>query len=1164
MNMKKIHLTIILLFLSIYAAGNDKLYLRIGGDACEEWQGGGTKKNGMLRLRAGESASYRHPDGKRYPKGFRVYDEGCYDLSSYKGIRMEVLLKDDKPVDFYVAYRTPTSQRINLDAEGKALVRLQGKGTHTVMLPWNRFNIDSAHRTATLMEVKEVEIGVKEGSADFSHIEAVAGNRVSLQTDVYSRPVQQGKRVVYHVEIGNTARMAQSITLNVEKKGWESMNVSLSQEQFDLQPGETATCQVTVEDNGRMPEGSREQHVIRATVNGMPSEGDEITLTTVAALSFPNIVHTSEHWDSIRSYVKHYEWARKAANEYLRLADKWQVPEYSTRKADNESFGPHLFATQEEFGLMACGIGYQLTGNKLYAEKITAFLRKLSDPVRGYPVTYRGCHQSFVQEGHFFQHIAMAYDMIRQAGTITENDERQIEETFRLYIETVQRDLVKGGINNWKLSEMCGALYCALAIQDWKLAEDMFYQPSAIVDHLAHGLMDDGWWYECSLGYNIWCTSEFSQVAIALEPWGINFKDMRIPIGTTKYYSLMPDYRNGTGRFGMNFDKWGPLTKNYVCLKDMWDAIPRFADYRGMMFAINDSAEKSAAGSGYDLAYYLFKDPEYAALVRLSDKRDLLYALPDMPDASSSYVSNSAKADNIGIAMLRSQAPDRPQSEQIQAVLHYGTHGGAHGHFDRASLLHLSRYGRSFFNPEVTWFGYASYMYKYYVQTSVTKNMVVVDGKMQEATESTCPLFYTGKMMQAAMVETNSRWSNPPYGGMIYGNGITDVFKEKAEEEGRSIPYPEDAPQYGEITGYTEPILQRQLMVVTDDYVLLADYLRGTQEHTFDCMYQIKGFQGLEADKKHFLRHDDQMNTDPLGSAQFITNCDWWSAAGTSCARFLNNRDSNQGHCEPGILKMDVYTAFPVNKEIMVGSMAVNQNVNKRITYAIKADGKILNEGKTGAWILGAVDIDQPLNHVSELVLELSSSPSRNASLFWGNARILLEDGKEIFLSELPVRKMNVKQPQKEGCDYQGGSVIIGGKPQPYALPANPEDVNQKSIIAIDLSGIKAVAFRSRLGSDYPLGDESQHRKTYAIRSKGKEAAFLNIIEPYDKEPAVISVNAISDNEVEVLLVDGRTQRIHIEGLSSDKCSVSIEEKKNGKVIRREECSCSLSAKNIE
>ena len=34
------------------------------------------------------------------------------------------------------------------------------------------------------------------------------------------------------------------------------------------------------------------------------------------------------------------------------------------------------------------------------------------------------------------------------------------------------------------------------------------------------------------------------------------------------------------------------------------------------------------------------------------------------------------------------------------------------------------------------WYSYAPYMYKFYVQTSLSKNMVVVDQKMQEPVES--------------------------------------------------------------------------------------------------------------------------------------------------------------------------------------------------------------------------------------------------------------------------------------------------------------------------------------------------------------------------------------------------------------------------------------------
>lgn len=68
---------------------------------------------------------------------------------------------------------------------------------------------------------------------------------------------------------------------------------------------------------------------------------------------------------------------------------------------------------------MACGVAWQLTHEKAHAEKVAEFLRNLSNPANGYPKTLRGCNQGLVQEGHFFQHLAMAYDMIRDAGSLS-------------------------------------------------------------------------------------------------------------------------------------------------------------------------------------------------------------------------------------------------------------------------------------------------------------------------------------------------------------------------------------------------------------------------------------------------------------------------------------------------------------------------------------------------------------------------------------------------------------------------------------------------------------------------------------------------------------------------------------------------------------------------
>ena len=125
----------------------------------------------------------------------------------------------------------------------------------------------------------------------------------------------------------------------------------------------------------------------------------------------------------------------------------------------NDNMGPYLFRTDNEGPLLACGYSWQLTGNKAHAEKVATFLRRLSNPEDGYPKTLRGCHQGLVQEGHFFQHIAQAYDMILNADVLTTADRAQIDATLRIFMETIDRASSGGGINNWNLSEVTGAFF---------------------------------------------------------------------------------------------------------------------------------------------------------------------------------------------------------------------------------------------------------------------------------------------------------------------------------------------------------------------------------------------------------------------------------------------------------------------------------------------------------------------------------------------------------------------------------------------------------------------------------------------------------------------------------------------------------------------------------
>jgi len=1136
----------------------------IGDSNFKDWTGIVSTKKREVVANVNQPISYRYPDGKRYNIGFRGYREDVSDWSQFSGLRFEVFLKDDKTVEFDICLKIPESDVKAYIAETHGRTSVVGKGWHTVYLSWDALEIKEGQRLGVLRLVKEISILAKSETAKeqirFRNVQLVKAEQVALQTEIKGKAVKSGETAVYDVEVGNTTDQPQAVQLTIKRFGWESMQPTVLPTAFELKPGETRMCQVKVIVPASMPEGSREKQELLVTANG--KEDNPLTLITASALSTPNILHTATRWKEVRDKVEKYEWAKKSRQEYEDLATKWNVPEIATKlTSDNANLGMQLFQTQEEFNFMAAGISYQLTGKKEYAEKVALFLRRLSNPETGYPKTFRGCHQSFVQEGHFFQHIVMAYDMIRPSGVLSDTDTKNIEQTFRLFVETVDKGLGNGGINNWLLSEITGALYCALAVQDWDLVEKMYNGPQGIVNHLRQGIMSDGWWYECSISYNVWCASEFSQAALALEPWGVDFINTRFPIGTSKNYSLMPEFMK-PGLYGMNFEKWGTITKNSISIKDMWDALPSFTDYRGVMFGVNDAQENRVSGQPYELAYYLYKDPEYAAVVKRGDKRDLLYGVPELPETNSVLQTKSASADNMGIVMLRSQTEKRPISEQIQSALHYGTFGGFHGHFDRTNLLNLSRYGRSFYNPEMIWFGYESYLYKFLVQTSVVSNMVVVDQKMQEPVESFKTLFYTGKMMQATEVETKARWSNPPYGGMRYdwAGGIS--FAEKCRQEGRTIPIPENAPAYGAVTGYTEPVLQRRLMVMMDDYVVLADYVKAESEHTYDWLFHMKGFSALTAQEKTFLRHDDQMNTDPLGSAQFITDCNWWKTKGAAKAEFsmcfgkgCDNAGTLVPNSEDGELKVNVTSTWPVENEIMVATAPENHDVNKLINYKISADGNVLKHGESGVWILGQVDVDVPLNGAKELKLEINSKASKNPTLFWANARVVLADGKEVPLLELSIKTTNVKPTPQPGLDYFGGPVKIGGHEYKNALPANLENMDEAGVITVDLSKVSAVRFKSVLGSDYPLGNETARRKTYAVRSKGKIARYLTVLEPFETGSVIKSVESRDADHLKVTLKDGRVQEIAITGFEAEsgKAQVVVREFKDGKIIREED-----------
>ena len=817
---------------------------RLDADGWKNWSGVEPGPSGAALTGAGVG-TFRYPNGPRgfYKHGFRVLSDGTGDWRHAYGVRLEVALPDEREATLAVAVRPASASGPGTAVE--SVTRLQGRGWHAVTLPWRAFAFEQA-RTSFLGYVKEMSVAVRfdapgEGRATLRNPCVVEAPSVALDKAVRGQAVPPGQTAEYPVTVSNCTDAPQAVALGFVRRGWEAMQPGVEPAALSLAPGESRTCAVRVPVPEKIPPGGHEEQTLQAVADGDAATASTLVLTTTAELPHPYILHTPARWQEVREKVKNYPWAKAAQDEYVAQAERWTVPAIARppRNDPDDTMGPFLFRTENENGLMASGIAWQLTGNRAYAEKVALFLRRLSDPREGYAKTLRGCHQGLVQEGHFFQHIAMAYDMALDSGVFTDADRQQIAAAFRIFLETMDQANCGGGINNWNLSETTGAFYVSLALQDLASAERFFSGPAGIKDQLAKGTMDDGWWYECAISYNVWCASEFTQAALAYEGFGVNFKDAWLPASYASSVMLAselsggsPDESDPEARrkpFGMTPELFGPIRRPFRAITDLWNGLLPFLDYRGVMFGVNDSTERQIAGDpAFELAYYVYRDPAYATIIKQSGgKRDLLYGVPELPDSTPERFRDSAFADNVGLAMLRSQTPDRPIREQIQATLHYGTHGWAHGHFDRTDLLSLFRYGRSFWNPESVFYVYEPFMYKFYTQTSDNHNMVVVDQKMQEATPGKRLLWHTGKMVQAAAVETTARWSNPPYGGMVYDYVPVKTFAEKTWREGRFVPIPEHPPKYGTLTGYTEPILQRRLMAVTDDYVLLADYVKG-------------------------------------------------------------------------------------------------------------------------------------------------------------------------------------------------------------------------------------------------------------------------------------------------------------------------------------------------
>ena len=308
-------------------------------------------------------------------------------------------------------------------------------------------------------------------------------------------------------------------------------------------------------------------------------------------------------------------------------------------------------------------------------------------------------------------------------------------------------------------------------------------------------------------------------------------------------------------------------------------------------------------------------DVFHRTYVETAENWEVPKASADIDHVYPAYAQNVLFQTAAGVGILR--------DGKAQAVLKFGGHGGYHGHYDRLSLASYMnlRDDTTFHNNEYAWFGYGSFLFKMWVQTSMAHNMTVVDGRMQKPSQCECVYYEENQTFRAVCAQTVTEWIEPPYGGQT---PYPYVFpEEKCAVEGRMILQPDKPRKQGDIGEYSEPVFQRRLLVLFHGYCIVWDYLEGQQEHRYDCLYHPSG----KIDRKNWEECGFQnaeeyacFSEDAFGSGQFIQNCYTVPVEGTVCLRFHEGQlRVNDNDIMDHMPESSVWRAWPQSGDVTVG-----------------------------------------------------------------------------------------------------------------------------------------------------------------------------------------------------------------------------------------------------
>ena len=362
------------------------------------------------------------------------------------------------------------------------------------------------------------------------------------------------------------------------------------------------------------------------------------------------------------------------------------------------------------------GIAYGITGDRKYAGRAREILLGYSAKYCEYPLHNKlgfiGPENPNAEKGGrvaeqvlgecvWLIPIVQGFDAI--ADSLAEEDRRMIESRLlRPAIEVVRSHPMK--IHNHECWHLSAWGLAALALGEAELLDEAVNGRYGLTAQMREGVLEDGLWFEGSLGYQFYTLDAVVCFETALANLG-----------------RPPD----EGFRRMLYSPFGLLSPGWM--------LPALNDSKRIAF---EPGSKSAV---YEPAFSWWGDAAFNAWVSAVPRRTMEYALYGRPagalekmPADSQYVSQCFDAS--GIAVLRSRSricsPEARMPDNYIAI-DYGPHGGWHGHFDKLNLILWGRGTLLAEDPGCIEYGNPRQFGWY--KTTLAHNTLVVDGRSQQA-----------------------------------------------------------------------------------------------------------------------------------------------------------------------------------------------------------------------------------------------------------------------------------------------------------------------------------------------------------------------------------------------------------------------------------------------